>query len=78
VILRALRRITANADLKRIIGAAKDIAAIHRNPLRLARTMGSLFLPFDSPRCGLAQDKTSHREILEAEGVELLPPVDAA
>jgi hypothetical protein len=36
VILRALRRIVANADLKRIIGAAKDIAAIHRNALRLA------------------------------------------
>jgi hypothetical protein len=46
VILRALRRIIANADIKRIIGAAKDIAVIHRNALRLAQNTGSLRAKF--------------------------------
>ncbi len=44
--MHALCGIFANADIKRIVGAAKNVAVVHEDALRLAQTSGSLRAKF--------------------------------
>ncbi len=44
--MHALCGIFANADIKRIVGAAKNVAVEHQDALRLAQTTGSLRTKF--------------------------------